>query len=190
MQFGQGMKLHHASPPAVPVFSGRHCNLQPVTPMDTLPFSLPPSLHAILFIGIQASCKTTFYNSFLAGSHVHVSLDVLGTRRREKDLLAACMARRVSFAVDDTNLTADVRRTFIAPAKAAGYYVTGLFFRSVIAESAARNALREGKARIPSHAIAASSNKLELPSPAEGFDSLWYVSVSGSGWQISEWRME
>ena len=117
-------------------------------------------------------------------------MDVLGTRRREKDLVAECIGKHASFVVDDTNLTRDVRSMFLAPARDAGYRVTGLFFRSVIAESAARNSLREGRERIPSHVIAASSNKLELPSIEEGFDELWYVSIVGNGWNVSEWRME
>ncbi len=137
-------------------------------------------------MGIQASGKSTFCRDLLTGTHVHVSLDILRTRRREKDLVAACIAEHASFAVDDTNLARDVRAMFILAAKEAGHRVTGLFFRSVTAVSAARNALREGRARIPSHAIAASSDKPEMPSPEEGFNDLPAWQKRGIGFYFKQ----
>ena len=51
-----------------------------------------------------------------------------------------------------------------------------------------RNALRVGKARVPDVAIAATSNKLEIPSFEEGFDELYFVKNNGIDMTIEEWR--
>ena len=41
---------------------------------------------------------------------------------------------------------------------------------------------------VPATAIAATSNKLEMPSYDEGFDKLYFVSNDGSKMEISDWR--
>ena len=51
-----------------------------------------------------------------------------------------------------------------------------------------RNALREGIARVPEKAIAATSNKLEIPSYDEGFDELYFVKNDGTIMTIEKWR--
>ena len=51
-----------------------------------------------------------------------------------------------------------------------------------------RNRQRSGKERIPDTAIACISNKLELPSFAEGFDELYFVSNNGKDMTIEKWR--
>ena len=60
--------------------------------------------------------------------------------------------------------------------------------QSRLQECIARNNQREGKAKIPATAIAATSNKLEMPSYDEGFDKLYFVSNDGSKMEISDWR--
>ena len=39
---------------------------------------------AIIFIGLQASGKSTFYRQRLAKDYVHINLDTLHTRNKEK----------------------------------------------------------------------------------------------------------
>ena len=51
-----------------------------------------------------------------------------------------------------------------------------------------RNNQRVGKACIPAKAIAATSNKLQLPSYDEGFDKLYFVKNNGSDMVIEDWR--
>lgn len=51
-----------------------------------------------------------------------------------------------------------------------------------------RNNLREGKAKVPAMVIAATSNKLQMPSYSEGFDELYFVANDGVNMTISEWR--
>ena len=49
-----------------------------------LPF-IKQEKQAIIFIGIQASGKTTFYNQMLSdGTYTHISLDDLRTRNKER----------------------------------------------------------------------------------------------------------
>ena len=48
-------------------------------------------MEAVIFIGIPATGKSTFYQERFAGTHVRVNLDLLKTRRREDRLLAACI---------------------------------------------------------------------------------------------------
>jgi hypothetical protein len=79
--------------------------------------------------------------------------------------------------VDNTNLAISDRVRYIAPAKAAGFAVCGYWFHSNIADSLARNAGREGKARIPDLAIRGAGKRLQMPTKSEGFDSLRCVRI-------------
>ena len=101
-----------------------------------------------------------------------------------------CLNSGKSFAVDNTNPTVDDRRRYIEPAKVAGYRVVGYFMESRLKECIARNELREGKARVPAKAIAATSNKLQVPSYEEGFDELYYVQNDGNTMTVLDWRNE
>jgi hypothetical protein len=51
-----------------------------------------------------------------------------------------------------------------------------------------RNNMRQGKEKIPTIAIASTSNKLQMPSFDEGFDELYFVKNDGSTMTVSEWR--
>lgn len=58
----------------------------------------------LLFIGIPASGKSTFYHRVLEDRPLdYVSLDALGTRAREKSAFDAALAARRSVCVDNTN---------------------------------------------------------------------------------------
>ena len=59
---------------------------------------------------------------------------------------------------------------------------------SKIKDCIARNALREGRACVPDKAIAATSNKLEIPSFDEGFDELYFVKNNGTAMVVEPWR--
>ena len=155
--------------------------------MNTLRF---PEKTAVILIGIQASGKTTFYEKYLLGQgFAHINLDSLGTRNREAGALGSCLAGGQSFAADNTNPTKADRARYIGPAKAGGYHIVGYYLRSCVRESIARNEQRPR--RVPAGAIANTSNRLELPDYAEGFDELWYVRIGENGdFQIEKWREE
>lgn len=141
---------------------------------------------AVIFTGIPASGKSTFYNENFSQAYIHINLDTLNTRNKEKALLDDCIAKGLSFVVDNTNPKASDRARYIGPAKEAGYKVIGMFFKSAIAECAARNEMRSGKAKVPVAAVAAISNKLEMPKLTEGFDELYYVFIEGNKFVINK----
>ena len=72
---------------------------------------------AIIFTGIQASGKSTFYHRRWAKEYVHINLDTLHTRNKENLLLEDCLRKGYSFVVDNTNPTAADREKYILRAK-------------------------------------------------------------------------
>jgi predicted kinase len=141
-----------------------------------------------IMMGLQGSGKSTFYQKHLSQDYVRVNLDTLKTRHRERLLIDKCFSERKCFVVDNTNPTREDRARYIAMAKENGYHIIGYFMESKMKDCIARNALREGKARIPEKAIAATSNKLELPSLDEGFDELYFVKNDGTTMTVEPWR--
>ena len=140
-----------------------------------------------IIIGIQGSGKSTFCRRNLPGI-ARINLDTLKTRNREKEAIDECHEKQLDYVVDNTNPTRADRARYIPAAKALGYHIVGYFMQSRVKDCLARNALREGKARVPDKAIAATSNKLELPKKDEGFDELFFVANNGVDMEITEWR--
>lgn len=138
-------------------------------------------MEAVILVGIQASGKSTFYAQRFAGTHAHVSRDLLGTRNRERALVRACVEAGRPFVVDNTNVRAEERAVYVAAAKAAGYRVVGYFFRTETRAAIARNRLREGKGVVPIPAILGTYKRLEEPRMEEGFDELYTVTLAASG---------
>ena len=143
---------------------------------------------AIIFIGLQASGKSTYYHQILQNDYVHINLDSLHTRNKERLLIEECFTAGRSFVVDNTNPTAADRERYISAARQYGYEVEGYFFQSVIAACVERNHLRRGKACVPDKAIAATSNRMELPSYQEGFDKLYFVRIAQGMFITEEWN--
>jgi predicted kinase len=145
-------------------------------------------LEAVIFVGVQASGKSTFYKARFFKTHVRLNLDMLRTRHREKLLLRACLDAGQPFVVDNTNVTQADRARYILPAKAAGFKVTGYYFRSNLQDCLKHNEQRNGKERIPPQGVFAAYKRLQLPSLAEGFDALFYVSIGSNGdFEVQEW---
>ena len=142
----------------------------------------------VILMGLQGSGKSTFYRMHLSEDFVRVNLDTLKTRYQEKLLIEECLYLQKSFAVDNTNPTRADRERYISSAKEHGYRIVGYFMESKIKDCMQRNAQREGAARVPEKAIAATSNKLEIPSYDEGFDELYFVKNDGTTMTIEEWR--
>ena len=131
---------------------------------------------AAILMGVQGSGKSTFYAAFLADRFVRINLDTLKTRNRERLLMEECLADGRSFAVDNTNPTRADRERYIPKAREAGYRIIGYWMQTEQDICLQRNALREGKARVPDVAIYATSRKFEAPDYDEGFDELYIVS--------------
>lgn len=142
----------------------------------------------VILMGIQGSGKSTFYSEYLSENYIRVNLDTLKTRNNEQYLIAECIEQGKNLAIDNTNPTVADRKKYIDIAKAAGYEVHGYFMESKLKECIERNNKRTGKACVPPKAIAATSNKLQIPDYAEGFDKLFFVANDGKQMKISEWR--
>jgi hypothetical protein len=107
----------------------------------------PPEL--VIFCGIQATGKSTFFQRRLFHSHVRIGLDLVRTRHREATLFDACLRCGQSVVIDNTSPTPAERARYIAPARAAGFVVVGYYFQSRVAPALARNAGRPEDLRVP-----------------------------------------
>ncbi len=136
---------------------------------------------AVIFIGVQATGKSTFYLERFFKTHLHISLDVLKTRHREKAFLDTCLKTGQSFVVDNTNPTAEDRQRYILPAKAAHFEVIGYYFAATLADSLRRNQGRPGKERIPDMGVRRAYFRLQAPDLKEGFDKLFVVNIDPQG---------
>ena len=140
-----------------------------------------------IMMGIQGSGKSTFVKEKFP-DFVRVNLDTLHTRNKENKLIEESFKNHKDMVIDNTNPTKADREKYILAAKANGYHIVGYFMQSVLKECINRNNLREGKAKIPASAIAATSNRMELPDLREGFDELFFVSITEDGFKIDKWR--
>jgi predicted kinase len=138
----------------------------------------------VVFIGLQASGKSSFYEARLAQTHERVSKDRFrnnrNPERRQRQLVEAALAQGRSVVVDNTNPTVADRAALVALGRAAGARLVGYYFASTVAGSLERNARREGKARVPDVAIFTVAKYLQRPSRAEGFDELFYVRIDSA----------
>jgi predicted kinase len=138
-------------------------------------------MEAVIFIGLQATGKTTFYTRQFARTHIHISMDVLKRRRREDNLLRDCITARQPFVVDNTNVLRQEREKYITFAAEAGYHITGYYFQSSLKDALRRNEQRDGKAVIPVMGIIAKYRALQPPAYEEGFHLLYSVTIEASG---------
>jgi predicted ABC-type ATPase len=148
-------------------------------------------MEAVIFIGIQGTGKSSFYQERFFHTHVRINSDMLRTKHRLRLLFDVCLEARQPFVVENTNVTRAVRAEFIAQAKAAGFRVVGYYFRSDIGSALARNSDRVDAARIPDRGVLGTYKQLEIPERAEGFDALYHVQIDSAGkFQVEEWADE
>ncbi|HET7228961.1 MAG TPA: AAA family ATPase [Longimicrobium sp.] len=135
---------------------------------------------AVVFSGVQASGKSTFYRERFFETHVRINMDMLRTRRRESLLLQACILGKQPFVVDNTNPLAADRARYIEPARAAGFTVTGYVFRTTTARAIARNRERTDKPAIPIPGLLGTWKRMEEPTLGEGYHVLYSVTLTES----------
>lgn len=146
-------------------------------------------MEAILFIGVQAAGKSTFFRERFADTHVRINLDMLRTRHREQRLIETCLAIEQPFVVDNTNPTREDRARYFAMCRDARVTVRGYYFASRIDETLERNAARPRP--IPERGVRATHARLEIPTLDEGFAELAYVAIaSGGTFDVKPWNDE
>ena len=148
-------------------------------------------MELVILVGLQGSGKSTFYRDRFAATHAHVSKDNFRSNprpaRRQRNLIAEAFAAGRSVVVDNTNPTAADRAELVELGRAAGAAVICYFFPPDVEASLRRNAAREGKARVPDHAVRITAVRLEPPTPGEGFDRLYSVRpVEAGGFEVTE----
>ena len=139
-------------------------------------------MECVILIGLPASGKSTFFRERLAGTHDHVSKDLMRhnrrPQRREEQLIAESLAAGRSVVVDDTNPTVAVREPLIAIARQNGAEVVAYFFVTEAADALRRNRARQGRERVPDVAIFTARKRLQPPAPSEGFDRIFEVRLN------------
>jgi predicted kinase len=139
--------------------------------------------NVVLFVGLQASGKSTFFHTRFAAIHEHVSKDLFrnnkNRNRRQAQLVEAALQAGNSVVVDNTNPTVEERQPLIQLGHEYGAKVIGYSFESHLRRCLERNRQRTGKAQVPNVALYATAKKLARPSRSEGFDELFYVSITG-----------
>ena len=147
-------------------------------------------MEAVIFCGIQATGKTTFFKERFFNTHIRISLDQLNTRNKELRFIETCISTFHPFVIDNTNPSLEERAKYIAIAKANKFKVIGYYFQSKVSDALARNNQRTGKEKIPEIGIKGTFKRLSLPSIDEGFDELYYVTAEDYKFTVKEWRDE
>lgn len=144
-------------------------------------------MEMVLFIGIPASGKSSFFKERFFNTHVRINRDMLKTQRREELLIKACLEGKTRFVVENTNLSRVVRSPYIALAKQAQFTAIAYYFESLPIDAVNRNKLRAEEERVPAVAIWAANKRLEIPTREEGFDKLYRVRMNQpSGFSVEE----
>ena len=146
----------------------------------------PPEL--VIFVGLQASGKSTFFRERFAATHEHVSKDLLrnnrNRKRRQTQLIEAALRAGTPVVVDNTTPTVEDRRPLILLGRELGARIVGYHFEATVRGCVGRNRRRVGKARVPDVAIYATAKKLVPPSYSEGFDELFAVRLIGPSFEV------
>jgi predicted kinase len=146
----------------------------------------------VVFVGLQASGKTTFYRRHLATTHAHVSKDnwpnAKRKERRQARVVKELLGAGRSVVVDNTNPGPDDRRPLVELAWAHDATVIAVYFDSTMDQSLTRNELRQGRARVPLVAIRSAARRLRPPTLQEGFDRRYLVRITRPDeFDVTEW---
>lgn len=142
-------------------------------------------MQAVIFIGLQASGKSSFFNQHFRYSHLLISRDVVKTRHREQRLLQVCLDTQLRFVIDNTNPSIADRAQFIQLAQQAKFEVVGYFFDSPLSDCLAYNRLRPAERQVPDVALRDAIRRLQQPTYAEGFDQLYRVTWHNQQLQVN-----
>lgn len=130
----------------------------------------------VIFVGLPASGKTTFYHRHFAESHQLVSKDIMprsaSKDKRQREEIEAALSAGLSVVVDNTNPTVAAREPLVALGRRFGARVVAIEFLATTRESIVLNRHRLGAARVPQVAIFTAAKKYQRPTMEEGFDEI------------------
>jgi predicted kinase len=139
------------------------------------------AVELVIFVGLQASGKSTFYCERFAATHEHVSKDLIRNNKNRKSrqarLIADALGVESPVVVDNTNPAVEDRLALIELGCEFGAKIVGYYFESTVRRCIGRNRRRAGKEKVPDVAIYATAKKLVPPSYSEGFDELFRVRL-------------
>ena len=142
-------------------------------------------MELVIFMGLQAAGKSTFFRTYFAETHVLVSKDLLSNNkhrsRRQYQLIEAALQAGSSVVVDNTNPTLEDRAELIQLGRTYAAEIVGYYFLSEVSQSLARNKQRTGKEKVPDIAIFATIKRFVRPTYKEGFDTLFCVAANDDG---------
>jgi predicted kinase len=148
-------------------------------------------MQCVLFIGLQASGKSTFFHEHFRRTHLRLNLDMLKTRHREKLLVRACLEAKQPFVIDNTNPTLADRQRYFPQALEAGFEVIGYYFQGKLQDCLERNKQRPADEFVPPVAIIGTQKRLVLPHYREGFSTLFAVKqLPEKRFLLEPWRDE
>lgn len=150
-------------------------------------------MELVIFIGLQASGKSTFFRTCLAATHHYVSKDQFRNNknrsRRQVQLIESSLQAGHSVVVDNTNPTLEDRESLIQIGYQHNAQIVGYYFDSQVSDCLKRNQQRQGKARVPDVGIYATIKKLVRPSYREGFHKLFCVRIAANcAFEVYEWN--
>lgn len=130
----------------------------------------------IIFVGYQASGKSTYYKQKLSHLPV-VSKDLMTGNKNKKQILQLeqLLSAGKDVVLDNTNLSLEERTSPIQIAKKYGAKVTCVWFTTPFEQCLERNSQRQGKAKVPPVAMYTGRKRFNQPVKAEGFDDIIQV---------------
>ena len=123
----------------------------------------------VLMIGVALSGKTTYVKANF--DHERIALSYFDNdRKKEMEYIEKCLSQGKSVVIDDTNLTAAIRKQHIDLARKYGARVRGILMNT--SRGLLEKRQRSRRNPFPISAIYKQLNQLETPVIDEGFDEL------------------
>ena len=123
----------------------------------------------VLMIGVALSGKTTYVKENF--NHERIALSYFGNdRKKEMEYIEKCLSQGKSVVIDDTNLTAEIRKQHIDLARKYGARVRGILMNT--SRGLLEKRQRSRRDPFPISVIYKQLNQLETPVIDEGFDEL------------------
>lgn len=143
-------------------------------------------MEMILFAGLPGCGKSTYYKEHFFNTHLRISNDLLKTKNRSARLLDFCFETKMSFVVDNTNTTKEVRSKIIQACDEAAVKQKEsikkicYYFECDSKICLERNENRTGKDKVPKQAIFSKAKEFEIPELEEGFDEMYIIDSTGT----------